>query len=992
MFRKKTHQHTNHQHHHSHNKSGHHQHVHKKKLSLFYKISFAVAVFISLILLYFIILVSAQPKSFPYITKKIEEYLEKNFVDDASIANSTITFTPYGSFKIGADNVELRKDLSDGQLQQLNLPRIEGEFSLLDILLFRFTPSRIKIANPEIIINGVKESQTNEKSEEFLPLVNLFETIKNKDLHIKYFEVENAKFIIKKENQTALEIFLKLSQNRIKSKKSGNEEVLFITSNNIIRVNNGQDIAINAGCNFRNIKSTNCNLSVANLDIKTVAILNPNLKIIEKIRATLGGTVALFLADGKMTNLSFKVDAKEGEAELPEFFSEKLFLQNIAIKGDYNRELDSLNLSEIKADLDNKFDNSLENPHLSMSLLFHNLQNEANNKTDFYITLSNVLNSDLKKYWLISLPAQDIRKWVIEHIYGGMIKDAYAKFTLAKNDGETSLENLDAKINFSATNLKYDDYFPVINDMNGSAVFTKNSMKISLTSGNLLNSRIEQASVAIDDFNDITTILNIKGKISGNAADGLKHANYKSSFAYEIEKYLNGSAHSEIDIRIPLTETMALKDLYIAVKSNVSGMNSDYAIGNLAINTLKKFNSNNFAVTIDITNAALVAKAFNIEKNIGSPGNINLNLIIANNDEIQIKNLELYKKEKVKNNFEEGKISGDISFSTAPFLLKTLNIKNENFGENNYQLSYLAEMSNKTISQKIIMKGKLFNLASFLQNKLPSFDNSSQLGKTNVNITLDKILLVNKKSIRKFSLALTGNNGIFNLFSVYGNYGNRQSLNFATLKKSDSKFPIISGNISDIGYMAEGLGISDTVSSGNTKIKITQAFLDQNNVVYNADVSIDSDITFYENHAIKRLESNSLFSKVKDKIFSNNKTTFDYVKAELTLQNKNLTINSLIANNYKIGITSKGYVNLANNTYYLKGMIIPGFVINNLFGIGKIPLIGGVISGLLTGGEGGGLFGIKYEYKKLEDNKEPIFTTDTVSSFVPVTIRNLFEF
>ncbi len=81
-----------------------------------------------------------------------------------------------------------------------------------------------------------------------------------------------------------------------------------------------------------------------------------------------------------------------------------------------------------------------------------------------------------------------------------------------------------------------------------------------------------------------------------------------------------------------------------------------------------------------------------------------------------------------------------------------------------------------------------------------------------------------------------------------------------------------------------------------------------------------------------------------------------------------LNIKSLIANNYKTG-----------------------YFINNLFGIGKIPLIGGVVRGLFTGGEGGGIFGIKYEYTKSKGQKEPSFKTDKLSAFVPVTIRNLFD-
>jgi hypothetical protein len=128
-----------------------------------------------------------------------------------------------------------------------------------------------------------------------------------------------------------------------------------------------------------------------------------------------------------------------------------------------------------------------------------------------------------------------------------------------------------------------------------------------------------------------------------------------------------------------------------------------------------------------------------------------------------------------------------------------------------------------------------------------------------------------------------------------------------------------------------------------------------------------------------------------NKIFSNNKTTFNSVKIDFSLLNKKLELKSLIANNYKIGITAKGVFDLENNSYDIKGMIIPGFIVNNLFGIGKIPFIGGVISGILTGGEGGGLFGIKYEYKKLADQKEPVFETSAVSAFVPVTLRNLFD-
>ena len=115
------------------------------------------------------------------------------------------------------------------------------------------------------------------------------------------------------------------------------------------------------------------------------------------------------------------------------------------------------------------------------------------------------------------------------------------------------------------------------------------------------------------------------------------------------------------------------------------------------------------------------------------------------------------------------------------------------------------------------------------------------------------------------------------------------------------------------------------------------------------------------------------------------------MKLEFDLQDSVLNLRSLVANNYKIGITAQGVINLQDNSYQIRGMIVPGFIINNLFGIGKIPILGNVVSGFLTGGEGGGIFGIRYEYVKKKGDKEAIFETNKVSAFVPTTIRSLFE-
>jgi len=210
------------------------------------------------------------------------------------------------------------------------------------------------------------------------------------------------------------------------------------------------------------------------------------------------------------------------------------------------------------------------------------------------------------------------------------------------------------------------------------------------------------------------------------------------------------------------------------------------------------------------------------------------------------------------------------------------------------------------------------------------------------------------------------------------------------LKNDKEEEYIIDGQINDSGHLIEALGFSNLVSGGNAKINIKENLINKK-LVLEGDIKINSDITIFENEAVKKLSKDSLFSQVKDKIFSSEKTTFGSINIEFSIAENELNIKSLIANNFKIGVTAKGKINLKNLETEIKGMIVPGYIINSLFGLSKIPILGSVISGLLTGGEGGGIFSVRYQYVKKAGEKEGKFSTNKVSAFVPSSIANLFE-
>ncbi|MBS0522213.1 MAG: hypothetical protein JSS04_01155 [Proteobacteria bacterium] len=83
-----------------------------------------------------------------------------------------------------------------------------------------------------------------------------------------------------------------------------------------------------------------------------------------------------------------------------------------------------------------------------------------------------------------------------------------------------------------------------------------------------------------------------------------------------------------------------------------------------------------------------------------------------------------------------------------------------------------------------------------------------------------------------------------------------------------------------------------------------------------------------------------------------------------------------------IGLTTGGVIDLASDRAHLRGIVVPGFVLNNL--LSNVPLLGP----LLTGGKNGGVFAIAYRLDgPLDDLKTDI---NMMSAVTPGALRELF--
>ena len=961
----------------------------KKTIGLFYKISFSILLLATLTLSYSIILVS-KPRSISYVTDKIETRLKDNFGPRSKFNSVKVNFTYYGSLKLSINKVQINySDLEDKSRQQVFLiPKIEAEISIFDILLMDFHLKRVKFFNPTIVIDDFVdigaggEILKKEPSDHISLISSMLSKIQNEQNFIEDIEVENANLLLRNNNS---DLMILLKKSHITSKrKDGN---IYLTARNVVNFLDGsEDIILNSNCEFLNMDSFKCKLILDDFVVSSISKIDPSLNILSNIDATIRLDSSFAIMDQRISDFSFEVEAKDGSFKLTDLFKDKVSFKKFRAAGKYDSESGEVNFPFIDVDFKSGFKGVFNDPKFSMSLLISDFLNKGSRKFKFLIKLDNLLGAETNKYWPVFLQKNKVYPWVRDHISGGKIKKSYAKFSLAQEGEKMVLSDIDSGIKFSRFDLTYNKNFPDIDNLSGFAYFNKKGMKISLRNGDVLGSKLYGGLVKIDDFKENKLL--ISGKVRGSSRDVFEHISYKSKFAREISSYFSGNANSSFNISLPVISDVKLRDFYINVSSLIAKVDSGYARGELSLNSVKDLGSNEFINNVDFTKAKLNFRHYDIYKKNHDESVLSFRIDVKNNKILDFKDVKIQKPLSKKGAL--AKITGDFKLRTDPFEILSANISNRYFGNNDYKISYNTNL--KDSEENLRIEGKKMNLKPFMGSKGSLGINKKVYSSRDYEIDLDKIYLLNKKSVTDFSLFWKCGDGFCHNFGLSCNYKDGKLIDIERTKiKSRKKLAKFEGDISDIGYIAESLGISKLVMGGKAEIEAENKMVDGKQLL-KGELEIDDEFTVFENETFKKLGKNDLFSQVKDKIFSSGKTTFNSSDLVFNFSGNILNIESFVANNYKIGITATGFVDLSSRTYKIKGMIVPGFLINNLFGIGKIPILGNIISGVLTGGEeGGGVFGLKYKYEKSDPQQEAIFETNKVTSFVPSTIQNLFD-
>lgn len=925
----------------------------KKKLPFFYKISLFLFLIFFIALFYFIILVSAQPRSVPMITNKIQQYLDKNFAGKIKIKETSIGFTRYGTVKISISSLKILQDVQKSSFfssivdkkKFLLIPKAEAEISLIDLVMFKLQITKLKITAPQIDLK--KQDGASVNKDAVSSIVKLFT---NKNQPIKMLEIVDGS--IKFDDQ--INHINNINTSIVINPK---KNYLLLSSKSLLNINKATNFNIDSNCLLFMNNQIKCEIKFYNFNSNNLFLLFPKQKIIKNINGIFYGNIRI----NDIDNFSLSINSDRGNFDAPDFFKEQIEFANLNILAEVDLLQKNIVISKMQSELMSKIKNNNHHSKISAS---------ANIGKQIIIDLavSNVAINELFRFWPLNFNQNDIRSWVLKSFSDGVV-DGKANISL-NNNGE--LQDILAWLDFSQTNLNYHHNFPVIKNIDGKATFSKNDMVINLNKANTLDSNINKAEIVIKNFSQ--SVLEIDANLTGDASDLLRPINSSQQFATEVKKYLNGNSETNLKLKIPLSANeISLANVSIDVFCLAKDVKNKFLSGESVIKVSKKENSEKFTVNADLTKSKFVFNNLDIDKNIGQQSFLDFDILINKNN-YNLQNIKLQTKSPNK------ALIGSVSLVSSPFFIKEVNIKNQDFAKQNYSFGY--SQKSQTQPKNIFLKGKYFDIETFLSTNSDFFKNNND-GDDRIiaDINLKKLGLFNKKVLHNFTASLDCSGLKCAYISLKAETPQKRDITITNGEQIKIK-------INDLVYLLDSLNIPTLLADGSVAINLIQrssSGLDLAGKLINTEK-----ITIFDNEAVKNLTKDKLASQIKESIFTSNKTTFDTVKIDFEIKKTKIIINSFVANNFKIGITAKGEIDLISGDINIKGMIIPGYIVNSLFGIGKIPILSSALKGLF-GSEGGGIFGVSYRYVKNTANPNGNLITSKISAFVPSGIQNLFD-
>jgi hypothetical protein len=914
----------------------------KSAISFIIKIAFLLFLLLFISVSYFLLLISTEQKSLPFLTTKIESeinsYLGDN--DDVTIQHIQIE---QSKFNIIANLEDIK--LTHGKFY-IEIERVKLVFSIFDLILFQDDIASINIDQIDLKYHSyLPEEEKKEKFNINKIIDGLFHSPINL-IKISNFNID----ILKKK-----EIVHKIKINNIDL--SNNDDKYNLLANIIYQKNE-----INSQTQCYQEKNDNiCDFIFSKIDSNLIYNLHPKLSDLSGISALISSNFTI-KSNENNNDISFILEANDGFINNQKLFTDKINFNNATIIGNYN--LDQNYLENITANLN--FENDI---NFSSNIKFR----DKLSKYDIKLSLNNLSRQESPKLWPNFIPKDDnIKKWVLKHMKSFNILDS--NISISVENGK--MIDINAKFNFDNAAIIYDKSFPAIYNISGDAFFDMKSMKIAVQEGVVLSSKLRSSEIIIDNFHVKNPILKIKSQINGRAEDLLKYINYQSYFAKNIGNYVNGYARSYVNLSFPIKDELLMKDFDLKVTSDIKNLNNDYIDkkSRLKIDIAKNYDSDIFQAKIDLTNSKITFKPLSIfkDKDISSQLFFYLQ---KNNDLLILDKLNF----KLSN---QNLLTGSMIID-----LNQKNINNINLIHPDFKLYYNSNILDS--SRELKLHGKKLDLTK-LQSILSFSNNDQKYNKNNMEIILNDMILNHGIILNDIDINLHCNEGVCINSFIQLKKDNKEIINIDFKPYPIKKITKITGKIFDVGAIAKGLDIYSQILDGDLVIRSQMEF-QNNDVIISGEAYNKKDFVITKDDIFSQISQDDLFLKIKEKLDLSYQIIFEDLHSNFKIRNNILEIEKFIINNNYIGITAKGNIGILDGRINVDGLIIPSYLINRLFGIGDLPVIK-YIAPILVGEDGGGVFAAKYKLQKNPKLDEKIrFILNKGSIFAPGAIRNFFN-
>ena len=285
--------------------------------------------------------------------------------------------------------------------------------------------------------------------------------------------------------------------------------------------------------------------------------------------------------------------------------------------------------------------------------------------------------------------------------------------------------------------------------------------------------------------------------------------------------------------------------------------------------------------------------------------------------------------------------------------------------------SLKAERGNDGVL-RVTMRGDVYDGRSFITSSLAGTQEKTKQKQTDLDLDI-KIGTVaghNGETLRGLVLKLSRRGGHIRAFSMASTIGRDTPLNGDLRLRARDNHQVLFFETADAGALFRFTDTYPRMYGGNMWVAMDPPTQDQTPQV--GTITIRNFVIRGE-PALNRVLASTPGAGDRG-------VNFSEMSAGFTRTPGKMSVRDGVVRGPLVGATVEGNIDYARNNVHLRGTFVPFYGINNMFGLGQIPLVG-----LILGGSNEGLVGITYE--ATGPPSAPRITINPVSAIAPGLLR-----